>query len=128
MQNTRQRVPIITLEVLGHQATAICVLLGRKGFGEKDKERNIYTFGYNLNFTCDEIRDTYKWGGICQDTVPQAIVAFLDGNDFEDCIRNAVSIGGDSDTLACITGSIAEAAELPEEMYKETLQSLDSAF
>lgn len=75
----------------------------------RNKERNICTFGYNLNFTCDEIRNTYKWGGTCQDTVPQAIVAFLDGNNFEDCIRNAVSIGGDSDTLACITGSIAEA-------------------
>ena len=65
--------------------------------------------GYNLHFTCDEIRPTYGWGGTCQDSVPQAIVALLDGNDFEDCIRNAISIGGDSDTIGCITGSIAEA-------------------
>ena len=116
--------------IKGAQATAICVLLGRKGFGKEKIRSEISTrFGYNLNFTCDEIRDTYKLGGICQDTVPQAIVAFLDGNDFEDCIRNAVSIGGDSDTLACITGSIAEAYfGVPEEMYKEAFNRLTPHF
>ena len=88
---------------------AVCIIIGmgqtiflaRKGFGKEEIRSEISTrFGYNLNFTCNEIRDTYKGGGNCQDTVPQAIVAFLDGNNFEDSIRNAISIGGDSDTLA----------------------------
>jgi ADP-ribosylglycohydrolase len=76
---------------------------------EQIRKEIIQKFGYNLDFTCDEIRPTYTWGGTCQDSVPQAIVAFLDSNDFEDSIRNAISIGGDSDTIGCITGSIAEA-------------------
>ena len=62
-----------------------------------------------MNFTLDGIRDTYEFNEICQDTVPQAIMAFLESTSFEDAIRNAISIGGDSDTLAAITGGIAEA-------------------
>lgn len=62
-----------------------------------------------LNFK-DEIRPNYRFNEICQDTVPQAVIAFLESRDFEDAIRNAISLGGDSDTLAAITGSIAEAA------------------
>lgn len=77
-------------------------------------------FCYDLSFTCDGIRESYGWGATCQDTVPQAIVAFLNGKDFEDSIRNAISLGGDSDTLACITGSIAEAFfGIPEELCKK---------
>jgi ADP-ribosylglycohydrolase len=67
-------------------------------------------FGYDLSRTLDEIRPTYRFNESCQETVPQAIAAFLESTDFEDAIRNAVSLGGDSDTLAAITGSIAEAA------------------
>lgn len=67
-------------------------------------------YGYNLSQTLDEIRPTYRFNETCQDTVPQAIIAFLESRDFEDAIRNAISLGGDSDTLAAITGSIAEAA------------------
>ena len=63
-----------------------------------------------LSCTLDEIRPDYKFNETCQDTVPQAIIAFLESTDFEDAIRNAISLGGDSDTLAAITGSIAEAA------------------
>ena len=70
-------------------------------------ERNI---GYDLSRTLDEIRPSYRFNESCQDTVPQAIIAFLESSDFEDAIRNAISLGGDSDTLAAITGSIAEAA------------------
>jgi ADP-ribosylglycohydrolase len=66
--------------------------------------------GYDLSQTLDEIRPAYRFNESCQETVPQAIVAFLESNDFEDAIRNAISLGGDSDTLAAITGSIAEAA------------------
>ena len=67
-------------------------------------------YGYNLSQTLDEIRPTYRFNETCQNTVPQAIIAFLESTDFEDAIRNAISLGGDSDTLAAITGSIAEAA------------------
>ena len=68
------------------------------------------SYGYNLSQTLDEIRPNYRFNETCQDTVPQAIIAFLESRDFEDAIRNPISIGGDSDTLAAITGSIAEAA------------------
>jgi ADP-ribosylglycohydrolase len=68
------------------------------------------TYGYDLSQTLDEIRPAYRFSETCQDTVPQAITAFLESTDFEDAIRNAISLGGDSDTLAAITGSMAEAA------------------
>ena len=67
-------------------------------------------YGYDLSMSVDEIRPNYQFNESCQDTVPQAIIAFLESKDFEDAIRNAISLGGDSDTLAAITGSIAEAA------------------
>jgi len=67
-------------------------------------------YGYNLSESLDDIRPNYHFSATCQDTVPQAIIAFLESTDFEDAIRNAISLGGDSDTLAAITGSIAEAA------------------
>ena len=75
-------------------------------------------YGYNLNRTCDEIRPVYDWDGSCQGTVPEAMVAFFDSIDFESAIRLAVSLGGDSDTLACITGGIAEAfyKEIPDDI------------
>lgn len=67
-------------------------------------------YGYDLSQTLDEIRPSYRFNETCQNTVPQAIIAFLESTEFEDAIRNAISLGGDSDTLAAITGSIAEAA------------------
>ena len=79
-----------------------------------------------MNFTLDEIRDTYKFNETCQDTVPQAIMAFLESTSFEDAIRNAISIGGDSDTLAAITGGIAEACYgIPKEIRNKALTYLD---
>lgn len=74
------------------------------------KEHIEKEYGYDLSQTLDEIRPTYRFNETCQNTVPQAIIAFLESTDFEDAIRNAISLGGDSDTLAAITGSIAEAA------------------
>lgn len=92
---------------------------GVKNFVEKN-------YGYDLNFTCDSIRDTYEFNETCQRTVPQAIVAFLDSKNFEDAIRNAVSIGGDSDTVAAITGSISEAYYgVPKEMELKARTYLD---
>lgn len=74
----------------------------------------------------EEIFKDYKFDETCQGSVPQAIIAFLESTDFEDAIRNAISIGGDSDTIAAITGSIAEAAYgIPEEMKEKALSYLD---
>lgn len=96
--------------IKGAQTAALCIFMARNGASKEEMREAIeHEIGYDLNFTCDEIRPTYCWGSTCEKSVPQAVVAFLDGTDFEDCIRNAVSIGGDSDTIACITGSIAEA-------------------
>lgn len=94
----------------GAEATAYAILLARKG-KSKAEIKSIITqeFDYDLSLTCDEIRPYYTFDESCQNTVPQAIIAFLDSDDFEDAMRNAISLGGDSDTLACITGGIAEA-------------------
>ena len=96
--------------VKGAEATAAAIYLARCG-GTKDDIRAyvIREFGYDLSRTCDEIRPTYHHIESCQQTVPEAITAFLEGQDFEDVIRTAVSLGGDCDTLACIAGSVAEA-------------------
>lgn len=82
--------------------------------------------GYDLSKTLDKIRPTYRFNVSCQETVPQAIIAFLESTDFEDAIRNAISLGGDSDTLAAITGSIAEAAYgIPEWIKDQAWTYLD---
>ena len=96
--------------IKGAQATTLAIMMARHGCDKNEIRSEIEKrFEYDLQFTCEQIRPTYTWGGTCQDSVPQAIVAFLDGEDYEDSIRNAISIGGDSDTIGCITGSIAEA-------------------
>ena len=116
--------------IKGAQATALCVMMARQGARKESIREEIEkTFGYDLGFTCDEIRPSYTWGGTCQDSVPQAIVSFLDGQDFEDCIRNAISIGGDSDTIGCITGSIAEAFfGIPDALREQALTYLPEGF
>ena len=116
--------------IKGAQATALAIFMARHGASKEDIRNEIQNeFGYNLGFTCDEIRPTYTWGGTCQDSVPQAIVAFLDGIDFEDCVRNAISIGGDSDTIGCITGSIAEAFfGIPDDIREKGISYLPSHF
>ena len=83
--------------------------------------------GYNLSMTLDKIRPTYGFDESCQGTVPQAITAFLESEDFEDAIRNAISLGGDSDTLACITGGIAQAfyGGVPEFITQKVMEILD---
>ena len=83
-------------------------------------------YGYDLSGPLDEIRPTYRFNESCQGTVPQAIIAFLESTDFEDAIRNAISLGGDSDTLAAITGGIAEAAYgVPQWMKEKAWEYLD---
>jgi len=96
--------------IKGAEATALAVYLARMGQDKETIKLNIKDhFGYNLDRTVDEIRTTYSFDISCQGTVPEAIISFLDSESYEDAIRNAVSLGGDSDTLACIAGGIAEA-------------------
>lgn len=112
--------------IKGAQATAAVVFLARTGHSKPEIKQYVeQTFGYDLNRTCDEIRPTYHHVETCQETVPEAIIAFLESVSFEDALRNAVSLGGDSDTLACITGGIAEAFYgMPQELRDETLKRL----
>lgn len=96
--------------IKGAQATALAVFLARTTRDkELIKEEIADRFGYDLNRTVDSIRPSYSFDVSCQGTVPEAIIAFLDAKDYEDAIRNAISLGGDSDTLGCITGAVAEA-------------------
>lgn len=94
--------------IKGAQAVAAAIFWARTGMGKAQIKENITRqFGYNLSQSCDQIRPHYHFNESCQETVPQAITAFLESDDFEHAIRLAVSLGGDSDTLAAITGSIA---------------------
>ena len=96
--------------IKGAEATASAIYMARNGFSKEEiKEYIEREFHYNLNRTLDEIRPGYHMDETCQRTVPEAMIAFLESQDFEDAIRNAVSLGGDTDTLGAITGSIAEA-------------------
>lgn len=95
--------------IKGAEATASAIFLGRAGHSKGDIKAYIEEeFHYDLSRTCNEIRPTYYHVESCQETVPEAITAFLEGNSFEDVIRTAVSLGGDCDTLTCIAGAIAE--------------------
>ena len=96
--------------VKGAQATALAVFLARTGSDKETiRSKIVSQFGYDLDRTVDHIRPAYSFDISCQGTVPEALVAFLDSESYEDAVRNAISLGGDSDTLACITGGIAEA-------------------
>ncbi len=114
--------------IKGACATASAIFLARTGHSKQDIKNYIVTnFGYDLDRTCDDIRPTYKFNESSQGTVPEAIVAFLDSTDFENAIRLAVSLGGDCDTLTCITGGIAQAfyGGVPSEIAEKSLSVLD---
>ena len=96
--------------IKGAQATALAVFLARKGMSKEEIRLRISkAFDYDVSRTLNDIRPDYTFDISCQGTVPEAIIAFLESRSYEDAIRNAISLGGDSDTLACITGGIAEA-------------------
>lgn len=96
--------------IKGAQAVACAVAMASVGTTKKEiKKYIIDEFDYDLDRTCEEIRKDYSFDVSCQGSVPEAIIAFLDGNNFEECIRLAVSLGGDADTQAAIAGAIAEA-------------------
>jgi len=110
----------------GAEAAAVCIFLARSGRGIPEIRDYVDGHYYPMNFTLDGIRESYRFNETCQDTVPQAIMAFLESTGFEDAVRNAISIGGDSDTLAAITGGIAEAAYgVPAEIKEKALAYLD---
>ena len=112
--------------IKGAEATASAIFLARTGSGKNEiKDYIVREFGYDLSRTCDEIRPTYRHVESCQGTVPEAITAFLEGENFEDVIRTAVSLGGDCDTLTCIACSIGEAFYgIPQEMITECRKRL----
>jgi ADP-ribosyl-[dinitrogen reductase] hydrolase len=112
--------------IKGAEAVAMAIYMVRHGYTKEEIRQRIERDYYPLDFTIEGIKDTYLFDASCQNTVPQAIVAFLESVSFEDAIRNAVSIGGDSDTIAAITGSIAEAYyTVPEDLKEKALTYLD---
>ncbi|MCJ7716246.1 MAG: ADP-ribosylglycohydrolase family protein, partial [Anaerolineales bacterium] len=105
--------------IKGAQAVALAILLSRQGTSKSEiRERISRDFSYDLNRTIDMIRPSYQFDVSCQGSVPEGIIAFLESVDYEDAVRKAVSLGGDSDTLACIAGGIAQAyyKEVPSEI------------
>ena len=114
--------------VRGAQAAAAAGFLARQGESKEQIRQAIQDrFGYDLNRTIDSIRPDYEFDVSCQGTVPEAIIAFLDSEDYEDTIRLAISLGGDADTLACIAGGIAEPfyGGVPEPIAAQALSRLD---
>jgi len=116
--------------IKGAQATAVAVFLARTGHSKETIKAEIEKrFGYNLDESLDHLRPHYQFDVSCQGTVPPALRAFLESEDYEDAVRKAVSLGGDSDTLACITGGIAHAfyKEIPPAIVDPVLERLDSS-
>lgn len=114
--------------IRGAQAVAAAVYLARTGADKEEIQDYIAANFYDLDFTLEEIRPGYRADLRCEGSVPQAIRCFLEGEDFEDTIRNAVSLGGDGDTQAAIAGSIAEAFfGIPEDLFDEAMAHVDDA-
>lgn len=112
--------------IKGAEATTVAVFLARTGNSLSEIQDVINRDYYKMNFSLDEIRDGYSFDVSCQGTVPQALKAFFESTSFEDAIRNAISLGGDSDTLAAITGAVAGAYYgVPPEIREETLSRLE---
>jgi ADP-ribosylglycohydrolase len=113
--------------IKGAQATAAAIFLARSGAQKWELRDEVeWRFHHDLSFALDDIRPAYTFDSSCQGTVPQAIVAFLESSDFESAVRLAVSLGGDCDTLACITGSIAAAFYgIPRPIRQQALIRLD---
>jgi len=112
----------------GAKVVAAAIFLARNGHDKKEIKNFIEkSYSYNLNRTLAEIKPFYSFNESCQKTVPEAIICFLESENFEDAIRKAIWLGGDSDTLACITGGIAEAyyREIPTEWINKSLSALD---
>jgi len=114
--------------IKGAQAVAASIFLARSEQGKEQIRRFVEeSFSYDLSQTLDEIRPWYRFDETCQGSVPQAIIAFLESSDYEDAARKAVSLGGDSDTLACMTGGIAQAyyKQIPNYIAEKVRELLD---
>ena len=114
--------------IKGALATASAIFLARTGQSKEQIKNYVESnFCYDLSRSCDEIRPHYRFNESCQETVPEAICVFLESTDFENAVRLAVSLGGDSDTLTCITGGIAQAfyGGVPKEIAEKALSFLD---
>jgi ADP-ribosylglycohydrolase len=116
--------------IKGAQSTALAILMARQGSSQADIRAEIsQRFGYDLARTLDAIRPGYTFDVSCQGSVPEAMIAFFESENFEDAIRKAISIGGDSDTIACVTGGIAEAFYgIPENIAGEGRTFLPGEF
>ncbi len=117
--------------IKGAQATALAVFLASRGKSKEEIKREIsQRFGYNLDRTVDEIRPTYRFDVSCQGSVPEAIISFLESQNFEDAVRKGISLGGDSDTIACIAGAIAHSfyKDLPGEVVSNVKERLPEEF
>lgn len=117
--------------IKGAQATALAVFLARSGKNKASIKQEIsHRFAYNLNRTLDQIRPDYSFDISCQGSVPEAIIAFLESKDFEDALRKSISLGGDSDTIACIAGGIAQAyyRDIPIEIISNVRKRLPEEF
>jgi len=117
--------------IKGAQATALAIYLARTGESkERIKHEITERFAYDLNRTLIEMRPTYYFKISCQESVPESIIAFLESNDFEGAVRNAVSLGGDADTMACIAGGIAQAfyTNIPQEIILEAKPGIPEEF
>ena len=111
--------------IKGAEAVAGAIFLAKKGSNMEEIRKFTENY-YNIDFTLDEIRPTYRHVESCQESIPQALEAFFESNSFEDAIRNAISIGGDSDTIAAITGSIAEVYYgIPQTMKEDIRKFMD---
>jgi len=114
--------------IRGAQATAAAVFLARTGNSKEEIRRYIEErFGYFLDETLNDLRPTYQFDASCQWSVPQSVIAFLESTGYEDAVRNAISLGGDADTMACIAGAIAEAyyGGVPAAIAESVLARLD---
>ena len=114
--------------IKGGCSTAAAIFMARRRYSKQEIKQYIETkFGYDLSRRLDDIRPDYKFDVSCQGSVPEAMIAFLESDSFEDAIRKAVSLGGDSDTIACITGGIAQAfyGDVPDLIEKKVYEILD---
>lgn len=117
--------------IKGAQAIAMAIFLARKNKSKQEiKEYIEINFGYDLNRIIDKIRPNYEFDVSCQGSVPESIIAFIESENFEDAIRIAISIGGDSDTIACMAGAISEAyyASIPKELITKVYEILPQKF
>ena len=117
--------------IKGAKSVAACIFLARIGKTKEEiKDYVEKTFGYDLSRKLDDIRPNYKFDATCQGSVPESIICFLESNSFEDSIRNAVSLGGDTDTMAAIASSIAEAFydDIPDYIYDKVIEMLPKSY